>query len=131
MTDESSIPATTGGKDIGTMKQYPHPDYISLWSMPSNEHADQGEKHEKVKFIPPEGLEVFDTDIPSVHDSHRITVRVYRPKGARNLPVIMNAHGGGFVAGSVDNDNRVCSYISQHVPAVVGSVEYTLAPKEV
>lgn len=116
------------------VKQYPHPEYIEFWNRPETPaHANENEDLNRAKKNEyPESLSVFDTDIPSKEDDHKIPVRVYGPKDAEGLlPVIMNVHGGGFVGGTVDNDDIICSFFAEHVPAVVVSVEYTLAPKKV
>ncbi|KAL2004938.1 hypothetical protein VTN00DRAFT_2788 [Thermoascus crustaceus] len=59
-----------------------------------------------------------------------VPYRVYTPaNGARPLPVGLYTHGGGFVAGSIDSDDRVCRLIAEKTPCIVISVEYRLAPE--
>jgi acetyl esterase len=60
----------------------------------------------------------------------RIPVRTYRPTAARGvpLPLIMNIHGGGFVVGSLEQCDWLCSNIAAKVGAVVVSLGYRPAP---
>jgi versiconal hemiacetal acetate esterase len=46
-----------------------------------------------------------------------------------NQPLIYYIHGGGFVMGSVDQDDRFLDIFAQATGAVFVSVEYRLAPK--
>ncbi|MDT4986594.1 MAG: acetyl esterase [Micromonosporaceae bacterium] len=57
-----------------------------------------------------------------------IPVRIYRPTG-ENLPVLVYAHGGGFVFCDLDSHDGLCRSFANHVPAVVISVAYRLAPE--
>ncbi|MDP3176507.1 MAG: alpha/beta hydrolase [Spirochaetaceae bacterium] len=53
-----------------------------------------------------------------------------RPLGWKEpLPVFINLHGGGFVAGKADVDDLVCQKISQEVGCLVVNVDYKLAPE--
>jgi acetyl esterase/lipase len=60
----------------------------------------------------------------------RIPVRTYRPKARRGepLPLIINIHGGGFVVGSLEQCDWLCSNIAAQVGAVVVSLGYRAAP---
>ncbi|MCA0145312.1 alpha/beta hydrolase [Blastococcus sp. LR1] len=57
-------------------------------------------------------------------------VRVYRPAGAagETLPLVVNFHGGGWVVGSRDQSDWLCSNVAATARAVVVSVDYRLAP---
>jgi acetyl esterase len=57
-----------------------------------------------------------------------IPVRIYRPDGAR-LPILVYAHGGGFVFCDLDSHDGLCREIANRIPAVVVSVAYRLAPE--
>lgn len=59
-----------------------------------------------------------------------LTARVYRPQGASGarLPLVVNFHGGGWVLGSLDQADWLCSHVASGVRAVVVSVDYRLAP---
>jgi acetyl esterase len=59
-----------------------------------------------------------------------LTVRVHRPAGAvaGPLPLVVNFHGGGWVVGSLDQSDWLCSNVAGTAGAVVVSVDYRLAP---
>jgi acetyl esterase len=59
-----------------------------------------------------------------------VRIRVYQPSGAaRDLPVLVYFHGGGWVAGSLDTHDGVCRALCARTPCVVVSVDYRLAPE--
>lgn len=57
-----------------------------------------------------------------------VPVRVYRPEGT-DLPVMVYAHGGGFVFCDLDSHDGLTRELANRVPAVVVSVDYRLAPE--
>ena len=57
-----------------------------------------------------------------------VPVRIYRPEGS-DLPVLVYAHGGGFVFCDLDTHDGLCRALANLVPAVVVSVDYRLAPE--
>ena len=57
-----------------------------------------------------------------------IPVRIYRPHG-EGLPILVYAHGGGFVFCDLDSHDELCRNIANRVSAVVVSVAYRLAPE--
>ena len=61
--------------------------------------------------------------------SGEVGVRIYRPQNEAPLPLILYAHGGGFVVGSPDYTDVVCRILAHATPAVVVSVDYRLAPE--
>jgi acetyl esterase len=82
------------------------------------------------RFQPPAKLEpvaeVRDESIPGPGGD--IAVRIYRPNG-QSLPILVYAHGGGFVFCDLDSHDGLCRAIANHIPAVVFSVAYRLAPE--
>jgi acetyl esterase len=57
-------------------------------------------------------------------------VRIYQPRGdARDLPVLVYFHGGGWVAGSLETHDGPCKALCARTPCVVVSVDYRLAPE--
>lgn len=76
----------------------------------------------------PEQVEtVEDLEIPG--GDGPVAVRVYRPSSAEPLPVLVYAHGGGFVFCDLDSHDGLCRNLANLVPAVVVSVAYRLAPE--
>ncbi|MBU9762829.1 alpha/beta hydrolase [Mycobacterium sp. TNTM28] len=62
-------------------------------------------------------------------DNGSIDVRVYRPEATGPLPMLVFAHGGGFVFCDLDSHDGLCRNLANLTPAVVVSVDYRLAPE--
>ena len=60
-----------------------------------------------------------------------IPVRLYRPTASRPLPLVVYAHGGGWVTGSLDSHDRLCRLLASRLPAVLVAVGYRCAPEHV
>jgi acetyl esterase len=58
-----------------------------------------------------------------------IPIRVYRPSSEPRLPALMFFHGGGFVIGNLDSQDRQCRSLANASLCVVISVDYRLAPE--
>jgi acetyl esterase/lipase len=56
-------------------------------------------------------------------------LRVYRGTAESAAPVVLYAHGGGFVTGNLDTDHAHCVELARAVGCVVVSVDYRLAPE--
>ncbi len=65
-------------------------------------------------------------------DDHEIPLRIYRPRAlrdsARDVPVVMWFHGGGWVLGNVVDHDPICTLVAAGVGCVVVSVDYRMAP---
>ena len=72
---------------------------------------------------------VEDTQVPGSAGS--IPVRIYRPDAAPPLPLVLYAHGGGWVTGSLDSHDRLCRILARSLPAVLVAVGYRCAPEHV
>lgn len=57
-----------------------------------------------------------------------IKVRVYTPNEKDTLPVFVNLHDGGWVAGNIPSVDALCQNIAHDAACIVVSVEYRLAP---
>ncbi|MFP1153656.1 alpha/beta hydrolase [Mycobacterium sherrisii] len=89
------------------------------------------------RFVPaadPERVaEVHDRTIQG--PAARIPIRIYRPDipagipGNASLPILVYAHGGGFVFCDLDSHDGLCRNMANLIPAVVISVGYRLAPE--
>jgi acetyl esterase len=71
--------------------------------------------------------DVTDRGIPG--PGGEIPVRIYRPREADALPVIVYFHGGGFVIGDLETYDRGCRALAIGADALVVSVDYRLAPE--
>lgn len=59
-----------------------------------------------------------------------LTVRIYHPHGSRGgRPVVVFAHGGGFVLCDIDSHDGFCRAMARYTESVVVSVGYRLAPE--
>ena len=72
-------------------------------------------------------VRVENLSIPGFID--RIAARLYRPATETGaLPTVLYFHGGGFVAGSLDDADVPARFITAHAQVAVLSVAYSLAP---
>src|SRR5437016_4485014 len=46
-----------------------------------------------------------------------IALRVYRPEAESALPIVLYAHGGGWVTGSLESHDRLCRLLAKRLPA--------------
>jgi len=73
--------------------------------------------------------------VGAVHDTvvrgqgHGVPLRIYVPEGDGPFPVLVWAHGGGFVVGDVDTEDPVGRALANAAECVVVSVDYRLAPE--
>ncbi|MGF6934155.1 acetyl esterase [Paraburkholderia sp. UCT70] len=72
-------------------------------------------------------LEVTDVGIDGY--AQPITLRLYRLTKKTALPVLLYFHGGGFTKGSIECADFAARYFAEHLPALVVSVGYSLAPR--
>ena len=72
--------------------------------------------------------EVTDRAIPG--PGGELGLRAYAPPGDGPFPLVVFAHGAGWVAGNLDTHDNVCRWLCSRVPAVVVSVDYRLAPEQ-
>lgn len=58
-----------------------------------------------------------------------VAVRIYRPSLRPGLPVVVFAHGGGWVFGNLDLNSRRCRALANAGDCIVADVAYRLAPE--
>jgi len=76
----------------------------------------------------PEPIEsVVDSSVRCVHGP--TAVRVYRPRVDTTSPVMLYAHGGGWVTGSLDSHDRLCRILANRLAAIIVAVDYRRAPE--
>jgi acetyl esterase len=81
----------------------------------------------KLSGTPEQVFHIEDRQIPG--PAGNLAVRVYTPKQARGLPVLVFFHGGGFVAGSLDTHDSPLRSVANRCECIVVSVAYRLAPE--
>jgi acetyl esterase len=72
---------------------------------------------------------IVDTRIAG--NASTIALRVYRPAAGMPLPLVLYAHGGGWVTGSLESHDRLCRILAIRLQAVVVAVDYRCAPEHV
>jgi acetyl esterase len=94
--------------------------------MPVDEARRVIEEGAPVMFGEPDAVgSVVDRSLPGP-----VPVRIYEPPGsARDLPVLVYFHGGGWVYGSLDTHDGVCRALCARTPCIVVAVDYRLAPE--
>jgi acetyl esterase len=73
--------------------------------------------------------DIEDTELP-VGPTGQVSVRIYRPKGAKGpLPMVMYFHGGGWVLGSKNTHDRMLRDLTNGAQAGFVFVNYTPSPE--
>lgn len=62
-------------------------------------------------------------------DGHGVPLRVYTPDGEGPVPVLVWAHGGGWVLGDIETEDPTGRALANAGDCVVASVDYRLAPE--
>ena len=124
-----------------TLKPFPgYEDHVKAGAIDFNPDATPQEREALKKkqeewlhtWNLPDTMTMEDMEIDGPDKGQKLTLRVYRPDNLpENSPAILEVHGGGFVAGSLEIDNRRCIFLAEHTPCVVIGVDYRLASKDI
>jgi acetyl esterase/lipase len=77
-----------------------------------------------------EGVSSRDEFAPGPQGDPDVRVRVYQPKDQPGaLPALYWIHGGGYVMGDIDQDDRLMMQLVKRIGCVAVSVDYRLAPE--
>ena len=81
--------------------------------------------------LPPvEGVTSQDQFAPGAQGGPAVRVRVYRPNDQPGkLPALLWIHGGGYVMGDIEQDDRLMKQLVKRIGCVAASVDYRLAPE--
>ena len=84
-----------------------------------------------IALLKKQGKSTAPEAVGSVKDTKvgNIPVRVYKPKGKGPFPVVVYAHGGGFVIASIQDYDSSCRALANAAKAMVVSVGYSYAPE--
>ena len=79
---------------------------------------------------PAQGVVVKEALIPSQDQGTKIRLRIYKPAvSPERTPVLVWMHGGGYVIGKPEMDDRICSRFVEELGIIAVSVDYRLAPQ--
>jgi acetyl esterase/lipase len=77
-----------------------------------------------------EGVTGEDKFVPGPQGDPDVRVRVYRPNDQPSkLPALYWIHGGGYVMGDIEQDDRLMKQLVKRIGCVAVSVDYRLAPE--
>lgn len=77
-----------------------------------------------------EGVSSQDHLVPGFQSDPAVRVRVYRPDHQPStLPALLWIHGGGYVMGDIEQDDRLMKQLVKRIDCVAVSVDYRLAPE--
>lgn len=80
-------------------------------------------------------MEVPRAPVARVHDfqipgpAGALPARLWADSEARDLPVLLYLHGGGFVIGDIETCDSMCRQIARQSGAAVVAIEYRLSPE--
>jgi acetyl esterase/lipase len=116
---------------ISAYQKIPSEGFVDWDDLPATREFFVRMHHELTAGTPDsENVVKEDRSVPGPEGASEVPVRVYRPIGSSGaLPGVLWIHGGGYVHGSVEEDDLVCQHVAEEVGCVVVSVEYRLAPE--
>ena len=78
----------------------------------------------------PDDVRIEDVRVPGPLGTDAVRVRLYRPTTlAPNAPALFWVHGGGFVIGTPEQDERMSIRFARELGITVAAVQYRLAPE--
>jgi acetyl esterase/lipase len=84
----------------------------------------------RVPPVPP-GLEVEDLRVPGLPDEPEVGLRIYRPRDvADGAPALFWIHGGGYVGGSLEQDEALNHGFALELGITVVALRYRVAPAD-
>ena len=79
---------------------------------------------------PIEGVTSQDQSVPGPHGDPDVQVRIYQPHDRPSLlPALFWIHGGGYVMGDIEQDDRLMKQLVKRIGCVAVSVGYRLPPE--
>ena len=94
-------------------------------------------ERERADRLAAERAAAVDTGSVAVEDraitgpgDRRLGLRLYRGLTKSAAPLVLYAHGGGFVTGNLDTDHPHCVELARAAGCLVVSVDYRLAPEQ-
>ena len=101
------------------------------------EHANRlaAERVAAAEVEAPESAVAIETRSIDGPGGRPLSLRFYRgvsegSEGSSGAPLVLYAHGGGFVSGNLDTDHAQCVELARAAGCLVVSVDYRLAPED-
>ncbi|OKL61078.1 hypothetical protein UA08_03078 [Talaromyces atroroseus] len=98
----------------------------------TNLRRDAGAEKIMKQFELTEKVSSQDHSIPA-RDGYHLEARTYRPRGAaasaEKLPVYMSLHGGGFLYGTLNSEDPLCSFVALRLNVLVLNLNYRHTPE--
>ncbi|MET3538543.1 alpha/beta hydrolase [Chryseobacterium limigenitum] len=77
-----------------------------------------------------DSVDVIQSKIPGLNAKDpEIPVTIYKPKNAKNLPILLWFHGGGFIYGTPKWDHQRCADYAVKGNTIVINIDYRFAPE--
>ncbi|MEJ3404603.1 alpha/beta hydrolase [Rathayibacter sp. YIM 133350] len=78
----------------------------------------------------PEDIEIEDVRVPGAPGAPDVSLRLYRPKAlTTEAPALFWIHGGGFIQGSPEQDERTNILFARELGITVAALRYRLSPE--
>ncbi|RKS03143.1 MULTISPECIES: alpha/beta hydrolase [unclassified Flavobacterium] len=85
---------------------------------------------EQIKFAGPPAMPYPKTDVQRIKiTADSIPVLVFNPTHGKNLPVIINYHGGGFISPLLPSLEQPLWQEAKNLEAIVFAIDYRVAPE--
>ncbi len=78
--------------------------------------------------IPLQPVTVSEHAAPA-DDGHQVALRLYRPDRVRPGPLVLDIHGGGMIAGTLDQSDALLRSLSARAELAILTPDYRLAPE--
>ncbi|KAL9108511.1 MAG: hypothetical protein Q9227_006726 [Pyrenula ochraceoflavens] len=101
------------------------------WALKGNIEEMHAQFDELVSFLAPQCPSPSTAVSTTEGMVNGTKYRVYSPKTSEThpLPVGIYLHGGGFVLGDLEIEDGFCRMVAEHLPTIIVSVDYKLAPQ--
>ena len=78
----------------------------------------------------PDDIEIRDVAVPASGEHPAVSVRLYQPRALRApAPALYWIHGGGFIQGAPEQDERTSIAFARALGITVASIRYRLSPE--
>ena len=97
-------------------------------TLPAERKEADARAAERAAAVDTDGVAVESRSIAGP-DGGQLGLRLYRGGTGSRAPLVVYAHGGGFVTGNLDTDHAHCVELARAAGCLLVSVDYRLAPE--